>query len=569
MKRSFFCLAVFLVLSTPLSAQTVYLPATHEVYKFLDVMAAKNIIMDYRDAVKPLSRQAIAKFLIRIDSLNTQLTRVEQEQLKFYKKEFYQELKNLNDNNVVDERWHLYSYQGAPTQFAVDLIGSASREHLADGKSFSEITNGIFAYGYVGSNVGAYFYYHDSHDGGSYVGTLGTQSGSRASLRPLSPLPAVVISNPLMSSSTFDYDVFYGQVNVDLGFVTLTGEQMQNVWGSGENGNIILSTKAPAYPQLKLHARLSKDIEFTYIHGWLFSGIIDSSQTYNTQYWGIRPIYMNKYIAANMLEFTPWNGVNIAVGESEIYGGPGRSPELLYLIPIMLFKTAEHSLNNQDNSQIYFNFKFDVVKNFDFYLPIFIDELSTSKVFSPTQNHNQLGFTAGGNAYDLFYHDTRINVEYTRMNPWVYNHQYVEDTYQNHGVNLGDWIGQNADLFTVSMYHRPMYNLEIGLKFQSLRKGGKESTYYQYFANEPSLLYGPITKQQSFGIVGSYQPLRDLYIDFHALLTRFTTQMTSSYTDNTVNPGYNEFLNNPSDYIIDQGYAGKYDVLIGIRYNVY
>ena len=63
---------------------------------------------------------------------------------------------------------------------------------------------------------------------------------------------------------------------------------MQNVWGAGENGNIILSTKAPAYPQLKLHARLSKDIDFTYIHGWLFSGIIDSSQTYNTQYWGTK-----------------------------------------------------------------------------------------------------------------------------------------------------------------------------------------------------------------------------------------------------------------------------------------
>ena len=63
-------------------------------------------------------------------------------------------------------------------------------------------------------------------------------------------------------------------------FVTLSAEQMQNVWGSGENGNIILSTKAPAYPQLKLHARVSKDIDFIYIHGWLFSGIIDLSQTY-------------------------------------------------------------------------------------------------------------------------------------------------------------------------------------------------------------------------------------------------------------------------------------------------
>jgi Capsule assembly protein Wzi len=561
LKRYFLCGAAVLVLNSLLFAQTVYLPATHEVYKFLDDMAAKQVIMDYRDAVKPLSRESVAKFLIEADSLSSRLTNVELERLKFYKEEFYEEMKNFNYSNVSDERWHLYNYQSTPTRFTVDLIGSASRDRMADGKSLTEITNGIFAYGYVGNNVGAYFYYHDSHDGGSYISTLGDQSA----LRPLSPLTAVVPSTAI--SSTYDYDVFYGQVNLDLGFVTLTAEQMQNVWGAGENGNIIQSTKAPAYPQLKMHARLSKDIDFTYIHGWLFSGVIDSSQTYNTQYWGIRPIYMNKYIAANMLEITPWNGVNIALGESEIYGGPGRQPELLYLIPVMFFKTAEHYLNNQDNSQIYLNFKLDVVKNFDFYLPIFFDEFSTSKFLSSTENHNQLGFTVGGNAYDLFYHDTRINVEYTRINPWVYNHQYVEDTYQSHGVNLGDWIGQNADLFSMSVYHRPMYNLEIGVKFQSLRKGGKESTYYQY-SNfpEPTLLYGPITKQQAFGIVGSYQPFRDLFIDFHALRTRFTTQMTSSSTDNT---GYNEYLNNTFDYLLDPSYAGKFDLLLGIRYNVY
>ena len=396
MKKSFFCLVVFLFLSAALSAQTVYLPATHGVYTFLDEMAAKQIITDYRDAVKPLSRQSIAKFLIHVDSLSAKLTTVEQEQLKFYKEEFYKEMKSLNYNNLSDERWHLYNYESEPSRFMVDLIGSASYDHMADGKTLSELTNGLFAYGYVGSSVGAYFYYHDSRYGGSYISTLGDQS----TLRPLSPLTAVVPSSTI--TNTYDYDVFNAQMNVDCGFVTLTAEQMQNVWGAGENGNIILSTKAPAYPQLKLHARISKDIDFTYIHGWLFSGIIDSAESYNTQYWGIRPIYMNKYIAANMLEVTPWNGVNIAVGESEIYGGPGRQPELLYLIPIMFFKTAEHYLNNQDNSQIYFNFKFDVVKNFDFYLPIFFDEFSTTKFLSPTQNHNQLGFTLGGNVYDLF-----------------------------------------------------------------------------------------------------------------------------------------------------------------------
>ncbi len=555
--------------SSLLYSQTVYLPATHDVYGFLDRMAAKQILIDYRDAVKPLSRQAIAEFLMRVDSVGTQLTTVDRERLNFYKEEFQEEMRRLNYGNLSDERWHLYSYQGETSHVMVDLIGSMSYNHQADGTILHTLSSGIMTYGYLGNNVGAYFYYHDTHDGGSYISTLGPQSP----LRPLSPLPSVVPSSSTTTTNgtatAYDYDVFNAQVNVDLGLVTLSGEQMQNVWGGGEAGNIILSTKAPAYPQLKLHARLGKDIDFTYIHGWLYSGVIDSSQTYNTQYFGKRPTYLNKYIAANMLEFTPWNGVNIAVGESEIYGGPGRNPELLYLLPIMLFKSAEHYLDNQDNSQIFFNFKFNVVKNFDFYLPVFLDEFSTTTFLSPSQNRNQLGFTLGGNAYDLFYHDTKINVEYTRVNPWVYNHEYAEDTYQNHGVNLGDWIGQNADLFTMSVYHRPIYNLEIGLEFQSLRKGGKESTFYQYAGGDPAFLYGPLTKQQSFGIVGTYQPLRNLFFDFHVLRTRFTTQMTSSYADNTVNPGYNEFLNNPFDYLIDPGYAGKYDFLIDIRYNWY
>ncbi len=562
MKKRLFCMAAVLFLYRPLSAQTVYLPATHEVYHFLDEMAAKQILTDYRDAVKPLSRRVIAQFLIHIDSVKTQLTAVEQEQLKFYKEEFYEEMKDLHYSDLPDERWHLYNYQSEPSRIMVDLIGSELYNRMADGKTFSELANGIFAYGYAGNHVGAYFYYHDTHDAGTYTSTLGP---ALSSLRPLSPSTAVVPSGSTTTSdaipNAYDYDVFYAQINVDLGFFTLTAEEMPNMWGSGENGNIILSNKPPVYPQLKLHARLSKDIDFTYIHGWLFSGIVDSAHSYNTQSFGLRTLYVNKYIAANMLEFTPWNGVNIAVGESEVYGGPGRNPELLYLIPVMLFKTAEHYLGNEDNSQIFFNFKLNVVKNFSFYLPVFVDEFRTTTFLSPTQNHNQLGFTIGGNAYDLFYHDTRINVEYTRINPWVYNHQYPEDTYQNHGVNLGDWIGQNADLFTAAVYHRPMCNLEIGLKFQSLRKGGKEDTYFQYnnFA-EPSLLYGPITKQQSLGVVGSYQPLRDLYIDFHALRSRFTTQMTSS------NP---EFVNNPFDYVIDPSYAGKYDIAVGIRYNLY
>ena len=49
-----------------LSSQSVYLSATHPIYKYLDKMEAKQVIVGYRDAVKPLSREAIAKFIVQI-----------------------------------------------------------------------------------------------------------------------------------------------------------------------------------------------------------------------------------------------------------------------------------------------------------------------------------------------------------------------------------------------------------------------------------------------------------------------------------------------------------------------
>lgn len=540
-----------------LTAQSVYLPASHPIYNFLDKMAAKQFITDYRDAVKPLSREAIAKFLITLDSSETKMTSIERDELQFYRKEFFEELKNLKYDKLPEERWHLYHYQSEPSNFVVDLIGGASNDHMADGTTLHSWQNGFSSYGYFGTSLGAYFYYHDNHDGGSYVTSLGIH---QAPLHPLSPLQAAVISLST-SATSYDYDTFNAQLNVDLGFVTLSLEQMSDVWGAGKYGNLILSTKAPAFPQIKLRAKLSKDIDFTYIHGWLFSGILDSSRSYNASAFGsesVRNIYMPKYIAAQMLEFTPWKGINIALGESEIYGN--RSPELLYLIPVMFFKAAEHYMDDDDNSAFFGSFKFSVIKNYTWYLAWYIDELRPTAITSPTENHNQVGFTVGGDAYDVLYRDTKINIEYTRINPWVYNHNFPEDTYQNHGVNMGHWIGQNADLFSAAISYRPMYNLEVGLQFESLRKGGKDSTKYQYLRNEPSLFYGPITKQQSFGIVGTYQPLRDLFVDFHVLRTRFSTDIKPTTLD---------YINNPFDYLAEQAYSGKYDVVFSIRYNVY
>ena len=547
MRRRFLPLLLLMVPAV-VAAQTVYLAATHPVYGFLDRMEAKQALTGYRDVVKPLSRTAIARYLVQIDTTGIPLTETDRELVLYYKEEFFPELTAIGYENLIEERWHLYHYQEAPGDFTVDLLGGYSYQHRAEGRISKIISNGINVYGTVGSSIGMYFNFRDNSE----------NDLRQRAFYPYSSDPAQVVA--ISNYSRMNYDPTDVQFNVDLGPVTLSLEKMHNVWGAGERGNLILSTKSPSFPQIKMRAKFADNVDFTYIHGWLYSGIIDSSRTYTdptvTEGFGMRRVFRPKYIASHILEMTPWQGVDLSIGESEVYGS--RNPELLYLIPVMFFKAGEHWMDDTDNSQMFFSADLNVVKDQNYYMTLFLDEFSTETFTDPNRHHNQLGFTVGARLYDLYIGDTQLMVEYTRTNPWVYNHRFSDDTYQSHGVDLGHWIGQNADLFTVQYLYRPSRTLQAGLFFESFRKGGKDSTVFQYTMPPEVFLYGPLTKQQSFGIVGTWEPVRDLMVDFRILRKRFTSQLTA--TDFTI-------VNDPNEYEILPDYAGKWDLFVSFRYN--
>lgn len=529
---------LFLFLPLFLYSQSVYLPATHLVYKYLDKMEAKQIIVGYRDEVKPMTRETIARFLVQIDTTSLPLTEIEQEEQQFYKEEFYQELVNIGYDNVIEERWHPYQYQSQMGVFNFDLIGGYTYRWRADGKYTTVTSNGAMTYGYLGKQVGGYFSFHDNRESGSFLDPK----------RILSPVPAEVPSRSMLPRF-FEYSSIEVQVNADVGFVTLSVEKMPNVWGSGERGNVILSNKAPSYPQVKLRARLGDNIDFTYLHAWLYSDLIDSLRSYQVPDvpppTGFRRINKQKFLAAQMLEFSPWDGVDIALGESEVYGS--RDPELIYLIPIMFFKAAEHWMGDLDNSQFFLSVDLNVIRNMNFYTSLFIDEFTTEDFYRANKQRNQLGFTVGTRVYDTFLPNSKILVEYTRLNPWVYNHKYPDATFQSHSVDMGHWLGQNSDVLFVQTLYQPKRNLSVGVQFESWRKGGKDSTYKQYRLPTPTFLYSPRTKSQSFGIVGKYEVVRDMIIDFYLLRSRYTSELNAGTTD----------------------YSKKIDAFVGIRYNIF
>ncbi|MCX6139194.1 MAG: hypothetical protein NTV54_17060 [Ignavibacteriales bacterium] len=526
-----------------LQAQSVYLPATHEVYSFLKRLEAKQIIHGYRTAVLPLTREDIAGFLIQADRSAESMSTVEKEQLQFYREEFYLELQQLSDVKPLPlERWHLLRYRSDPVRLNLDVAGGFTYESRAEGENTLR-SDGFSFYAYMGKYAGAYFYIRDHQEGGTFMDTA----------KRLSPVQGPVATRFLPKN--FEYDFVDAQITFDIGIMRLSIEKMPNVWGAGDNGNLILSAKAPSYPQIKLRAKLGKDVDFTYLHAWLNSGVLDSVNSYTTPYGAtsriFRPVYRSKYLASHMVEMSVADGLDIAMGESEVYGG--RGVELLYLIPVMFFKGAEHYGGDSDNSQIFGTVDVNLIKNINAYLTLFIDEFSLDDFWKDSRQRNQIGVTIGSRVYDVGVQNSDILVEYTRINPWVYNHKFPDVTYQNRDYDMGHWIGQNADLLYLEANYRPLRALRVGMQYESLRKGGKLPNDRQYLVPSPEFLYGPRIKRQTFGIVAHYEAVRDLFIDGKVLVSRYSQGSDES--------GVFQYLR------ISDDYHGKFDISLGFRYN--
>lgn len=66
-------------------AQVVYEPLYEDVYNFLGRISQKGII-EFDDLIRPLPRSYISNKLLEADSLSSQLTKLEREELEFFSK---------------------------------------------------------------------------------------------------------------------------------------------------------------------------------------------------------------------------------------------------------------------------------------------------------------------------------------------------------------------------------------------------------------------------------------------------------------------------------------------------
>ena len=492
-----------LLLCADSHSQSVYLPASHEVYSFLRRMETRGLLNEYRDAARPLSRRVIATHLQALAKCVEKMTDVERDEYEFLKGEFNYELSSLaGDPEPSEIRWHLISTNLSGGILNFDLIGRFNYSSLYNG--YDRLRDqGVRLYGYAFHNVGYYFNFVDSRE----VGT-GINVG-----RVNTPDPGVVLTK--QTEDAIEYNTTEAQLTFHIGAFQFSLEKMQNNWGLGRRGQLAFSDKAPSYPQVKMRVPVTDWMDFVYLHAELNSTVLDPERSYHTYSSSLvdfyRPVDRLKYMAAHMIELTPVRGVDISLGESVVYSD--RGPLLIYLIPIMFFKSAEHYNQDKDNIQWFGNVDLNLIPNTNLYFSLFIDELNLDDILNPLKERNQLGLTVGVQTYDLPVKNLEFLAEYTRINPWCYTHKYTAANFTNNGYVMGHWIGQNADNLYFDLSYRPMRSLVFGTTTEVYRKGGLTDIAYQYRTPSQPFLYGPLHEERSFGAYAQYQFVRDGFLD--------------------------------------------------------
>ena len=294
------------------------------------------------------------------------------------------------------------------------------------------------------------------------------------------------------------------------GSIGLVKDQIQ--WGTNYHGSTIFSGRTPSFAMIKLYMKPVEWFELNYYHGWLVSEVVDSSRSYTTTGGDFRTVFRDKYIAANIMTFLPTRGLAISVGNSIIYSDIKVQPA--YLIPVMFFKSIDHTLNHDienQNSQMFLDFSIRRIKNLHLYSTIFFDEFSITRVKTHSR-HNFVSQKYGGRLSNWPIRNTAITLEYTLTNPVVYKHRVPTTTFETNQFNLGHYLRDNSDEIYGAIDFRPFRGLLIRGEVIYARHGNEYAYTTGVMADELPIMKDITWQNTTYSLTGRWEFIHDSWL---------------------------------------------------------
>lgn len=545
-----YLLILFFACSLNLFSQTTYEPIyNQEIYYFIDNQASKGNIKIF-DAIRPYTRLTIAEKLLQLSNNNSVLSKIEKEQLDFYKREYAFEIKFIERDTTeineffqsgVTDRFKLYKYYDSNFTFDADpVIGI---EYDAVKKNYHQY-GGIKFKGRISSFLGFYFDYRDNLEQGDNLDRKKFFSSETGVIISKSDDDKIEYSET-RGGLTFGWD--WGEFTMAKDFINI---------GSSYQSPVILSSKAPSFPFVRLDINPVKWFHYNFVHAWLNSDLIDSN---SIRYTGVTSTYVDrslsyssrqKFYVSHSLSFEPFESWWLTFGESIMYSD---KTEYIYFLPVF-YRLADHynsmgGGDTGDNAQIFFNtsYRWDEIKS-KFYLSLYIDEFSPESIFSGGDNAQVYAITIGSKFTNPLWNNSYLTLEYSAIKPYSYMNGDPAQTYFSSGYQLGHWIGSNSVQYYFLYEQYLTRPLKFEAMFQLIKKGSKEdiNDYYNRVTSTYPLLSGEVSTYSELGLKISYNLFHDLFftIDYRNVFdadgrfeSEYNLEKGSSFST-TVNYGF-------------------------------
>ena len=451
---------------------------------------------------------------------NQLLERMQYRQGKFFRNDF------IRDYSPFDERTFklesepsfgnelLYRDQGREKQITltmkenfvtatlIPLLGETFYANES-GTPYWKRSNGLAVSGSVGEDVTFYAKAIDNVLRGASPNMISSFSSQ----------PGYVTS--LTNSKGYDYDDAEMQLGFRFGQANLFFEKIRNTWGYGRGGQLVFSERAPSYPQIRASVQLFHNVKFTVLAEFLNSRIVDSSRSYIDYTDGtltdFREVDRSKYLFAHILEYSPIEELNLAIGE-EIIVSDSFTPEYM-LLPFTFYHNLYIQAGGTENENIWGGGRYTFKNVGSIYSTLYVDD------FNIDQRFYIVAGTFGGTLIDIDNRKLDLTLEYTALRPFVYANNTTALSRTSNGYPLGDWLGQNGERMQAWVDYRPIPELWFSASYMNIRKGLDGTTFQEYGVpasqiGDVKFLDGPLLKRSEFNLRGRWEMHAGLVADF-------------------------------------------------------
>ena len=494
-KRDIFILILGSLFFIPSRAQRIPQAIEYtEVYDFLEELTTDGVIRS-NAAVKPYTRDYIARLLDEAQSKDTLLNQRQRDDLYFYLQDYALECDALP---VYKSYGHMHVTQWITNVSNLSLADPSLHILTKDrifkmrirpilGMDLSYNTNGMLIHRWFGAEIQMDIAKHLSIWGSLRDNSWSGQGIDNSKIAR----PTYLQDRPGMEYKEANYGGDFSDSRGGISLYTWWGSigvQRERIqWGDARYCSNILSAHNPAVPMITLQLTPCKWFQFDYYHAWLISNVLDSTYYYSEyERSGVlerryRPA--NKFMAANMLTFMPCKYIQFSLGNSIVYAE--RTVQAAYFIPIAFFKSLDHLLTKglatqNQNSQMYASLSIRPTDHLRIYGSFYLDDFKLARLKPSNPQHNPFSYVVGFDWSGWPVKGLALRGEFMRTNIACYTHSIALLDYTSNSYNMGHYMGDNSQSIFVQLAYRPTRSLRITLDYTNNTK----YTAYDYIRGD-------------------------------------------------------------------------------------